>query len=76
MERILARIPSKKISPREVLAARTGTSRDRAYSKLCTDTSSPYLNRLSALLDPCLLMADQILAYSWIIRRPLPIRET
>jgi len=62
MERILARIPSKKINPREVLQLGRGLREIEQIRTLCSDTRSPYLNRLSALLNSCLLMADQVLA--------------
>ena len=62
MERMLARIPSKKISPREVLQLGRGLHEIFHIRQLCADAREPYLNRLAALLNPCLLMADQILA--------------
>jgi DNA mismatch repair protein MutS len=62
MERMLARIPSKKINPREVLQLGRGLHEIEQIRTLCSDTHSPFLKRLSALLNPCLLMADQILA--------------
>jgi DNA mismatch repair protein MutS len=62
MERMLARIPSKKISPREVLQLGRGLHEIALIQKLCTSATEPYLRRLISLLNPCLLMADQILA--------------
>jgi DNA mismatch repair protein MutS len=62
MERILARIPSKKINPREVLQLGRGLREIEHIRTLCTDTRSSYLNRLSALLNSCLLIADQVLS--------------
>ena len=62
MERMLARIPSKKINPREVLQLGRGLREIDQIRTTCADTRSPYLNRLSALLNPCPLIAEQILA--------------
>ena len=62
MERMLSRIPSKKISPREVLQLGRGLYEILQIQKLCTDTTEPYLKKLTSLLNPCLLIADQILA--------------
>lgn len=61
MERMLARIPSKKISPREVLHLGRGLHEILQIQQLCMDKTEPYLRRLTALLNPCLIMADQIL---------------
>ena len=62
MERMLSRIPSKKINPREVLHLGRGLLEILNIMHLCKECKEPYLKRLTALLNPCLLMADQILA--------------
>jgi DNA mismatch repair protein MutS len=62
MERMLSRIPSKKINPREVLQLGRGLYEILNIQELCKENTEPYLKRLIALLNPCLLMADQILA--------------
>jgi DNA mismatch repair protein MutS len=62
LERMLSRIPSKKISPRELLQLGRGLHEIRQMQTQGSDTASPYLNRLSALFNPCQLIADQILA--------------
>jgi DNA mismatch repair protein MutS len=61
IERMLSRIPSKKISPREVL--QLGRSLHEIFHIQQIGINSPdlYLKRLVALLNPCLPMADQIL---------------
>jgi DNA mismatch repair protein MutS len=61
MERMLSRIPSKKINPRELLQLGRGLHEIQQIRTLGTDTGSLYFNRLSALLNPCLLIAEQIL---------------
>ena len=62
MERMVSRIPSKKISPRELLQLGRGLQEISRIQTVCDNTGSPYLNRLAALLNPCQLIADQILA--------------
>ena len=62
MERMLSRIPSKKISPREILQLGRGLYEILHIQKLCADTAEPFLQKLINLLNPCLPMADRILA--------------
>jgi len=62
MERMLARIPSKKINPREVLQLGRGLQEVLRIQTLCAEVSEPYLKRLGALLNPCMAMAGQILS--------------
>jgi DNA mismatch repair protein MutS len=62
LERMIARLPSKKINPRELLQLGRGLHEIAQIQTICSATRSPYLNSLSALLNPCLPMADQILA--------------
>jgi len=62
MERMLSRIPSKKISPREILQLGRGLYEISHIQKLCADTEEPFLQKLINLLNPCLPMADRILA--------------
>ena len=60
MERMLGKIPSKKINPREVLQLARGLREVDAIQKLCAGSDDPYLERLNGLLNPCPRMADQI----------------
>jgi DNA mismatch repair protein MutS len=62
MERMLSRIPSKKISPREVMQLAHGLYETSHIKDLCKDYPEPYLTRMSSLFNPCLKLADQILA--------------
>jgi DNA mismatch repair protein MutS len=62
MERMLSRIPSKKINPREVLQLSRGLFEIQNILNLCKENPEPYLKRLTALLNPCLIIADQIQA--------------
>ena len=62
MERMLSRIPSRKISPRELLQLGHGLHEISHIRMLCSDSQEPFLKRLAELLNPCLPMANQILA--------------
>jgi len=62
IERMLSRIPSKKISPREVLQLGRSLHEIFRIKQVIGDSPDPYLKRLAAVLNPCLTMADQILA--------------
>jgi DNA mismatch repair protein MutS len=62
MERMLSRIPSKKISPREMLQLGRGLREIELIRQLGSGNQEPYLERLVSLLDPCLSIADRILA--------------
>ena len=62
IERMLSRIPSKKISPREVLQLGRSLQEIFRIKQMIGDSPDPYLKRLAAVLNPCLAMADQILA--------------
>jgi len=62
IERMLSRIPSKKISPREVLQLGRGLHEIFRIQQLSINSTDPFLKRLAAVLNPCLPMADQILA--------------
>lgn len=61
MERMLGKIPSGKINPREVLQLARGLKEVAGIQHLCADAIDPYLKRLNSLLNHCPLMADQIL---------------
>jgi DNA mismatch repair protein MutS len=61
MERMLSRIPSKKINPREVLQLGRGLREIFSVRQLCQDISESYLKILGDSLDPCVQMADRIL---------------
>ncbi len=62
IERMLSRIPSKKISPREVLQLGRSLHEIFHIQQISINSPDPYLKRLAAVLNPCLPMADQILA--------------
>jgi DNA mismatch repair protein MutS len=61
MERMLSRVPSKKINPRELLQLGRGLNEILRIKELCSTTIEPYLKRLTTLLNPCLPIKDRIL---------------
>jgi DNA mismatch repair protein MutS len=60
-ERMLSKIPAKKINPREVLQLARGLKEVAGIQQLCAGTPDPYLQRLTGLLNPCPLIAERIL---------------
>lgn len=68
MERMLSKVPSGKINPREVLQLARGLKEVAAVQNLCAGSVNPYLERLISLLNPCPLIADEIL--SKIVEHP------
>jgi DNA mismatch repair protein MutS len=61
IERMLSRIPSKKINPREVLQLGRSLYEIFRIQQNTINSPDPYLKRLADVLNPCLPMADQIL---------------
>ena len=68
MERMLGKIPSKKINPREVLQLARGLREVDAIQKLCAGSDDPYLKRLNGSLNPCPCIADKI--FNQIVENP------
>ncbi|MEO6962947.1 MAG: DNA mismatch repair protein MutS [Puia sp.] len=68
MERMLSKVPSGKINPREVLQLARGLKEVAAVQNLCAGSVNPYLDRLISLLNPCPLIADEII--SKIVEHP------
>lgn len=62
MERIVSKIPLKKISPREVGQLARGLQQVTAIRQLCEGLKEPYLKRLAGELDPCTPIVEKILA--------------
>ncbi|MCX6316971.1 MAG: DNA mismatch repair protein MutS [Bacteroidetes bacterium] len=61
IERLVSRIPMKKINPREVLQLARGLKLVDTIKQLCLQSSSDYLKRLGDALNPCPYIADKIL---------------
>lgn len=60
IERLVSRIPMKKINPREVLQLARGLKQVEAVKQLCAGTTNEYLKRLGDALNPCPYIADKI----------------
>ena len=61
IERLVSKIPLKKINPREVLQLARGLKQVEAIKQLCFASSNEYLKRLGDTLNPCPYIADKIL---------------
>jgi DNA mismatch repair protein MutS len=60
IERLVARIPMKKINPREVLQLARGLKQVDTIKQLCFKCSNEYLKRLGDALNPCPYIAEKI----------------
>ena len=60
VERLVSKIPLKKINPREVLQLAKGLKQVEAIKQLCLDSGDGYLRRLGDALNPCTLIAARI----------------
>lgn len=60
IERLVSKIPLKKINPREVLHLARGLKQVEIIKQLCLSSSSEYLQKLGNSLNPCPVIADKI----------------
>jgi DNA mismatch repair protein MutS len=60
IERLVSKIPLKKINPREVLQLARGLKQVEAIKQLCLSSSNEYLKRLGDALNPCPYIAKKI----------------
>ncbi len=60
IERLVSKIPSKKINPREVLQLARGLKQVEQIRALCLGHQNPYLLRIGETLNPCPLIAEKI----------------
>lgn len=68
IERLVSKIPLKKINPREVLQISKGLQLVNHVKEICDASSNEYLKRLGDSLNPCKYIADKI--YKAIIENP------
>ncbi len=68
IERLVSKIPLKKINPREVLQLARGLKQVEAIKQLCLASSNDYIKRLGDALNPCPLIAEKI--FSEIVDNP------
>ena len=60
VERLAAKIPLRKINPREVLQVAKGLQQTIQLKSACINSNNDYLKRLSDALNPCQLILDKI----------------
>jgi DNA mismatch repair protein MutS len=60
VERLVSKVPLKKINPREVLQIAKGLQQTEAIKALCENSSSDYLKRLGDSLNPCKYILEKI----------------
>ncbi len=61
MERLVSKIPMKKINPREVVQLAKGLQQIEIIKKACESAANPYIQRLADTLNVCYLMVEKIL---------------
>ncbi len=60
LERLAAKVPLKKINPRELLQVSKALQNSDALKKLTADHEDPYLQRLSGALNGCAIICQKI----------------
>lgn len=68
IERLVSKIPLKKINPREVLQLAKGLKQVELIKAICLQSSNEYLKRLGDALNPCPYIADKI--FKEIVENP------
>ena len=63
VERLVSKIPLKKISPRELLGLAKGLKQIALVKEEFSGSANSYLKRLADALNPCTAMADKIVHY-------------
>lgn len=61
VERLVSKIPAKKINPREVIQLAKGLQQTELIKQICTNAGNEYLMRLADALNPCHYISDKIL---------------
>jgi DNA mismatch repair protein MutS len=61
VERLVSKIPLKKINPREVMHLAKGLQHTEQIKQMCSASSNDYLKRLSDALNPCQYILEKIL---------------
>lgn len=68
IERLVSKIPMKKINPREVLQLAKGLKQVEIIKQTCLGSANEYLKRLGDALNPCPYIADKI--FKEIVENP------
>ena len=61
VERLVSKVPLKKVNPREVIQIAKGLQQTELIKKICEGSSNEYLKRLGDSLNPCKYILDKIL---------------
>ncbi|MES2372570.1 MAG: DNA mismatch repair protein MutS [Bacteroidota bacterium] len=61
IERLVSKIPMKKINPREVMHLAKGLQQTELIKQACTNVANPYLQRLADALNGCHYIVEKIL---------------
>jgi DNA mismatch repair protein MutS len=61
VERLVSKVPLKKVSPREVLQIAKGLQQVQAIKSICSTLANGYLQRLGDSLNPCTFIVDKII---------------
>ncbi|MEO7766408.1 MAG: DNA mismatch repair protein MutS, partial [Ferruginibacter sp.] len=61
VERLVSKVPLKKVNPREVLQIARGLLQTEAIKTICGGSNNEYLKRLGDSLNPCKYILDKIL---------------
>ena len=62
MERLVSKIPMKKINPREVMQLAKGLQQIDIIKKACESADNPYIQRLADTFNGCHLIVEKILS--------------
>jgi len=60
LERLVAKLPLKKMNPREVLQLARALEISASVKVICSSSPQPYLNKLSDTINPCTYIAEKI----------------
>lgn len=63
IERLVSKIPMKKINPREIMHLAKGLQQTELIKTACAEAGNAYLQRLSDALNGCRFMVDKILTH-------------
>src|SRR6187431_2124873 len=61
VERLVSKVPLKKVNPREVVQIARGLLQTDAIKTICAASNNDYLKRLGDSLNPCKLILEKIL---------------
>jgi DNA mismatch repair protein MutS len=61
VERLVSKVPLKKVNPREVLQIAKGLQQTEAIKTICENAANGYLKRLGDSLNPCKYILDKII---------------